>query len=53
VLDPDSAELKLYQNGAFVPYRPEQTGLPEVRSSAEWYAGRREHLPFAVVKAGD
>lgn len=50
VLDPESNQLQLYQNGQFEPYVPEVTGLPKATSSVDWYRGWREHLGFAMIQ---
>lgn len=49
LLDPDSSELLLHRDGAFVPYRPEPGELATAQSSIAWYRGRREHLPPARI----
>lgn len=49
VLDPHSAELKLFQKGEFLPYVPERRALPQVGSSQDWYRGWRAHLGFAQI----
>jgi uncharacterized protein YbcC (UPF0753/DUF2309 family) len=36
--------------GTFVPYVPESPTLPTVACSAEWFRGRRDHLPLARIK---
>ncbi|MFO0914874.1 MAG: DUF2309 domain-containing protein [Pirellulales bacterium] len=50
VLDPDSPQLQLFQNGQFVPYQPEEGELPVVARSVDWYRGLRNHLGFAGVQ---
>jgi uncharacterized protein YbcC (UPF0753/DUF2309 family) len=50
ILDPDSSAIHQFLDGQFVPYEPHETVLAEVASSAEWYSGRRDHLPFARIK---
>lgn len=49
VLDARSSNLQVFESGGFVPYVPESTTLPEVKSSVDWYRGWREHLSPAVV----
>lgn len=51
-LDPDSDRIQLYHRGRFEPYRPESDDLPQVRSSAEWFQGRRDHLSLASILPG-
>jgi uncharacterized protein len=50
VLDPHSDAIQLFQGESFLPYQPETTDLPKVRSSAEWYRGQRDHLGFAEIE---
>jgi uncharacterized protein len=50
ILDPDSPAIHQFIDGQFVPYEPHENVLAEVASSAEWYSGRRDHLPFARIK---
>lgn len=49
LLDPETAEISLYQNGEYVPYVPTIDKLPQVKRSVDWYQGWREHLDFAQV----
>jgi uncharacterized protein YbcC (UPF0753/DUF2309 family) len=48
---PHSGALAVFENGGFVPYRPERIDIPVVERSVSWYAGRRDHLPPARVLA--
>ena len=49
--DPQSARMWRYTDAGFVPYEPVAVTLPEVERSIDWYAGRRDHLPPARVRA--
>jgi uncharacterized protein YbcC (UPF0753/DUF2309 family) len=49
-LDPYSSHIHVLEGRRFVPYEAESTDLPEVGSSADWYRGRRDHLPYAAIK---
>ncbi len=49
VLDPATSRIQIYQNGRFETYQPEETELPEVSSSIDWYFKRRDHLGFATI----
>ena len=49
VLDPDSPEIQVYQGGAFHPYQPESSEIPEVARSQDWYRGWRDHLGYARI----
>jgi uncharacterized protein YbcC (UPF0753/DUF2309 family) len=51
VLSPDSPEIYLFRNNRFERYVPEETSLPVVSHSADWYRGWREHLGYALVEA--
>lgn len=53
VLDPDSNEIKIYRNGTWEKHQPQQTELPTVASSTDWYRGWRGHLGFAVIEKPD
>jgi hypothetical protein len=48
-MDPDTGNIHLYRDGAFELTTPWRLNLPEVRSSADWYRGKREHLPIARI----
>ncbi|TNE84548.1 MAG: DUF2309 domain-containing protein [Deltaproteobacteria bacterium] len=48
-LDPQTGELQFFQDGGFVPWRPENTSLPRVPSSQAWFAGTRGLLPPATI----
>ncbi len=48
--DAATAEIQLFRQGRFEPYRPENTELPEVASSIDWYRGWRDHLGFASIR---
>ncbi|MAT16296.1 MAG: hypothetical protein CMJ46_13615 [Planctomyces sp.] len=50
VISPEEGRIDLYQDGAFVAYEPESLDLPEVNSSMDWYAGRRDHVGPATVR---
>jgi hypothetical protein len=50
-LDPYSSHIHVLEGRRFVPYEAESTDLPEVGSSADWYRGRRDHLPYAAIEA--
>jgi uncharacterized protein YbcC (UPF0753/DUF2309 family) len=49
VLDPDSDQIQVYQNGQFRLYQASIAELPKAKSSADWYSGSRDHLPFALI----
>ncbi|MBC8112803.1 MAG: DUF2309 family protein, partial [Candidatus Saccharimonas sp.] len=49
LLNPQSAEILVYRQGEFFPYRPDITELPRAESSLDWYRGSREHLEFAEI----
>lgn len=48
-LDPDSPTIHLFRDGRFQVYQPQSTELPRVAASADWYAGSRDHLGFAII----
>lgn len=45
VRDFETGALHVFQQGAFVPYRPEAGEASEVDSSASYYGPHRDHLP--------
>jgi uncharacterized protein YbcC (UPF0753/DUF2309 family) len=49
ILDPNTGELSVLQEGGFRPYQPQANALPGASSSAEWYSGWRDHLEFAEI----
>ena len=53
-LDPHTAKMYRFSKDRFVPYAPDldetaPLGVPTAEGSREWYQGRREHLPFAII----
>jgi len=48
-LDPDTGVIHVYRDGIFEESPPWKAPVPEVRSSMEWYRGKRGHLPIARV----
>ena len=49
VLEPGTKQMRLFHNGRFEPYQPENPELPLAPSSADWYRGHREHLDYARI----
>lgn len=49
VMDPESSEITVYENGEFVPFERCRESLPQVETSWDWFHGRRDHLDFAQV----
>ncbi|BCS34860.1 hypothetical protein TBR22_A40860 [Luteitalea sp. TBR-22] len=52
-LDPDSGVIDVWRGHRWERLEGPLPTLPQVRSSREWYAGRREHLGAAWVRADD
>ncbi len=50
LLDPHSNQLRVFRNNEFQLYHPDQTVLPRVKSSTEWYRGCRTFLDFAEIE---
>jgi uncharacterized protein YbcC (UPF0753/DUF2309 family) len=48
-LDPETGEVHVYRNGVFEASEPWADELPQARTSADWYSGKREHLPVARI----
>jgi uncharacterized protein YbcC (UPF0753/DUF2309 family) len=51
-IHPDTGKIKLFTGARWEDWSPPPDRLPEVRSSAEWYAGQRGHLPPATITDG-
>jgi uncharacterized protein YbcC (UPF0753/DUF2309 family) len=49
LIHPETRALSLFRDGAFHPYDPQATVLPQAASSIEWYRGWRDHLEFAEI----
>lgn len=48
-LSPQSKEIHQFVDGEFLPHPCQATVLPEASCSLAWYAGKRDHLPFARI----
>jgi uncharacterized protein YbcC (UPF0753/DUF2309 family) len=53
VIDPNTYELSVLQDGAFRRYQPQTAVLPQAESSSDWYRGWRDHLDFAAIGPAD
>jgi uncharacterized protein YbcC (UPF0753/DUF2309 family) len=52
ILDPNSDEIRVFENGEFHLYQPETTRLDSAPTSLVWYRGHHEHLDFALIDKG-
>lgn len=50
ILDTETSQILVYQNGNFEIYLPESDELPVTDSSIDWYRGWRDHLGFASIR---
>jgi uncharacterized protein YbcC (UPF0753/DUF2309 family) len=50
VIDPQTRQISVYQNGRFQEYKPQDTSLPRAASSLAWYRGCRGHLELAQIE---
>lgn len=50
VLDPHSSRIQRFVDGRFQDYVPAVRTLPSAADSTDWYRGRRDHLPFAMIE---
>ena len=55
-LDPKTNQMYRFSKDKFVLYEPDVNeskleSLPQAAISRDWYRGRREHLPFAMIAA--
>ena len=46
---PTHARSASFTTGAFTPYMPQASDLPQAASSVDWYRGWRDHLEFAEI----
>ena len=51
-LDPETGLIHVYRDGTFERADEQKQALPSVADSVEWYGGKMEHLPIALVKKG-
>ena len=49
-IDPDSGRVFVYRSGGFEEFAEPLERLPVALSSAEWYAGKIQHLPMAWIQ---
>jgi uncharacterized protein YbcC (UPF0753/DUF2309 family) len=49
-MDPDSGLIKVWQDGIWNDIEPDESRLPVVRSSGDWFLGRMDHLPMARIE---
>jgi uncharacterized protein YbcC (UPF0753/DUF2309 family) len=52
-IDPESHRVSVFGEGAFRPYEPQATVLPQAPSSYDWYRGWRDHLEFAEISGSE
>ncbi|MCB9764487.1 MAG: DUF2309 domain-containing protein [Alphaproteobacteria bacterium] len=50
--DPETGRSWFFTEDGFAPHFPEQRDLPRTGTSADWYGGKRGHLPPATILAG-
>ncbi len=50
VIDTETNEIQVFQNGEFKKYRMQSDTLPSTKSSVDWYRGWRDHLGVAVIE---
>lgn len=51
LLAPESNEIQVYEAGSFHTYKLANTKIPKAATSIDWYRGRRDHLPFALIES--
>ncbi|WP_162179953.1 DUF2309 domain-containing protein [Bryobacter aggregatus] len=49
-IDPETGEANYYDRGRFHPVAPADWEIPVAKSSADWYLGKMEHLPVALIE---
>jgi uncharacterized protein YbcC (UPF0753/DUF2309 family) len=50
-IDPESGRIQVRRDGGFEAFDVAVERLPVALSSAEWYSGKRRHLPMAWIQA--
>lgn len=51
-LDPDTGTVHVYRDGVFEPMTEVSSDIPSVPSSLNWYQGKIDHLPVALIEKG-
>jgi uncharacterized protein YbcC (UPF0753/DUF2309 family) len=52
LLDPESSQASILTGKEFVPYEFSGTPAPKVKSSIDWYRGKRNHLGYPHISNG-
>jgi hypothetical protein len=52
-IDPASGRVHVRGDGGFEEFDAPLERLPAVLSSAQWYAGKMQHLPMASIQTGE
>ena len=47
--DPETGQMAIFQDGAFIPYQPGTAPLEHVERSRDWHMRSRAHQPPAIV----
>ncbi|MGK3983969.1 DUF2309 domain-containing protein [Sorangium sp. So ce136] len=50
-VDPATGEIAHLARGGFAPFTPPDEPLPAVQRSADWYAGKSDFVPPAIIRA--
>jgi uncharacterized protein YbcC (UPF0753/DUF2309 family) len=51
VMDPGTGAIQIRRDGVYEPLQGEVPVLPVVPSSIDWFKGKLEHLPMAVIRS--
>ena len=51
ILDPETGAAHYYDRGEFSEVAPADWNLQVVKNSADWYLGKIEHLPLALIES--
>lgn len=49
-VDPETGEMTRFVAGGFEPLAVPESSLPQVERSADWYAGKRDFVPPAIIR---
>lgn len=52
-MDPETGQMQIYRDGAWVEVSGESEPLGRAPNSADWYSGHLKHLPLARIEASE
>jgi len=52
-IDPETGQIRIRRDAGYEDLEGEIKSLPTVKSSVDWYRGKLEHLPMAVIQSAE